>query len=195
VPTQTITIIQAMISNIQVDPNLSPSEFIEKYWTKYKDNYPSNNNLNGKIFEELIAITLVRSQILPFYMQARVAFIPNIDYDFVIYSKGIGPIVLSAKTSLRERYKQADLEAVALKYVHRKSESYVISLDEKEIGRRKKNLDDVMAIDNFVNASLVEYDELLQNLQARSIIESPVISVVSSKIMINSENYKERWEF
>jgi hypothetical protein len=195
VPTQTITIIQAMISNIQVDPNLSPSEFIEKYWTKYKDNYPSNNNLNGKIFEELIAITLVRSQILPFYMQARVAFIPNIDYDFVIYSKGIGPIVLSAKTSLRERYKQADLEAVALKYVHRKSESYVISLDEKEIRRRKKNLDDVMAIDNFVNASLVEYDELLQNLQARSIIESPVISVVSSKIMINSENYKERWEF
>ncbi len=128
-------------------------------------------------------------------MQAKVAFIPNVNYDFVIYSKEIGPIVLSAKTSIRERYKQADLEAVALKYVHRKSESYLISLDAVEVRSRKNNLADVMAINNFIDAFTTEYDDLLTSLQARQIIESPVISIIESNIIINKENFNQRWGF
>ena len=32
----------------------------------------------------------------------------------------------------RERYKQADLEAIALKYVHRKALSYLVTLEANE---------------------------------------------------------------
>jgi hypothetical protein len=42
------------------------------------------------------------------------------------------PICISAKTSLRERYKQADFEAIALKYVHRKALSFLVTLEENE---------------------------------------------------------------
>ncbi len=43
------------------------------------------------------------------------------------------PIGISIKTSLRERYKQADLKAVALKYVHRNAENCLISLQSSEV--------------------------------------------------------------
>ena len=59
-------------------------------------------------------------------------FIPNIEFDFVAYSKEIGPIVLSAKTSLRERYKQADLEGMMMRQVHRRAKSYLLTLDKDE---------------------------------------------------------------
>ncbi|MGB7338811.1 MAG: hypothetical protein WBC91_07975 [Phototrophicaceae bacterium] len=189
-----IEIIQQLIPSLMIDNHLPQSEFVDKYYQLYLQAYPSNNSMNGRIFEELIAMTLVRTGILPFYMQAKVAFIPNVDYDFIIYCKGQGPIVLSAKTSLRERYKQADLEAVALKYVHRKSESYIISLNQTEVDVRKRNLDDVMAIDDFVYAGGNGYDRLLDYLSAKAAIISPIIPIVSSNVMIDVENYYHRWQ-
>jgi len=39
---------------------------------------------------------------------------------------------LTIKTSLRERYKQADLEGLALKQVYRKSKTYLITLSGQE---------------------------------------------------------------
>lgn len=65
-------------------------------------------------------------------MNAKVAFVPNVIYDLMFYTSERGPICWSVKTSLRERYKQADLEAIALKYVHRKALSYLITLEENE---------------------------------------------------------------
>ena len=147
---KTFQIIHALIPDVLAEPDLLPSQFIRKYWQVYQVQYASNRNLNGSVFEELIAITLVRKGITPFYMQAQVAFIPNANYDLVVYSEEVGPIVLSAKTTIRERYKQADLEAMALKNVHRKSETYLISASESETLARKNRLDDVVALDDFI---------------------------------------------
>lgn len=191
---QTERIIRALITDIHSDIHLSESEFMKKYWGKYQSEYPSINSLNGTVFEELIAISLVRKGIMPFYMQANIAFIPNVDYDFVIYCEDIGPLVLSAKTSLRERYKQADLEAMALKNIHRKSETYLISADQKEVQARKAKLDEVMAISNIIYIFSSEYDDLLDHISHKKIIESPIISTVeASKVKITSTYFAERW--
>jgi len=193
-PSQTEIIIRELIPNIHVDAQLPASAFIEKYWEKYQLEYPSINSLNGTVFEELIAISLVRKGITPFYLQANIAFIPNVDYDFVIYCEDIGPLVLSAKVSLRERYKQADLEAVVLKNIHRKSESYLISANEKEVRARKGKLDEVMAIDDIIYIFSADYDELLDQISQKMIIESPTVTTVeSSKAKITSAYYSERW--
>lgn len=55
-----------------------PSEYITKYWEAYKKhpkgNHPKgNNNLNGKIFEYILATLCVRENIIPVYMSAKVA--------------------------------------------------------------------------------------------------------------------------
>ncbi|MCF6346733.1 MAG: hypothetical protein L3J20_00335 [Flavobacteriaceae bacterium] len=101
-----------------------PSEYITLFWNKYEAQSDRNANLNGKMFEYILASLCIREGILPLYMSAKVAFVPNVIYDLMFYTTERGPICWSVKTSLRERYKQADLESIALKYVHRKALSY-----------------------------------------------------------------------
>jgi hypothetical protein len=191
--TQAQIIIREMIPDIHADKDLSGSQYIQNFWTQYMREYDSNRSVNGAVFEELIAITLIRKQIMPFYMQAQIAFIPNAIYDFVIYCQDIGPLILSAKVSIRERYKQADLEAVVLKNVHRKSESYLISLNQIEVNARKYRLDEVMAINDFTYAFSSEYDDLLQKISEKQIIAAPIIRTVISDNLITSDNFEARW--
>lgn len=99
----------------------SPSDYVNIYWDAYTQVTDMNSNLNGKVFEYILATLCVREGILPLYLSAKVAFVPNVIYDLMFYSAERGPICLSVKTSLRERYKQADLESIALKYVHREA--------------------------------------------------------------------------
>ena len=140
-----------------------PSDYIQKYWNAFKNHSESNNNLNGKVFEYILATLCVREGILPIYMSAKVAFVPNVIYDLMFYTTERGPICWSVKTSLRERYKQADLESIALKYVHRKALSYLITLDEKEANGVKNKIvsGDVIGLDNVIVATNPEFDELI----------------------------------
>jgi hypothetical protein len=181
-----LEIARQLVPDIFVEPQLSASEFVEQKWLKYKSNYPDDRGTNGKVFEELIAMTLIRQGIMPFYIQAEISFIPNVKYDFVIYSEEIGPIVLSAKTSLRERYKQAELEAMVLKNIHRKSKSYVISMDVAAIKVRKKNIDSLIAINNFILATSQEYDSFLEDIKTYTIKLAPIIPIVKSNFLISS---------
>lgn len=184
-------VFKQVVPDITVDAELKPSEFIKKYWEKYQQSFTSNQNINGKVFEELIAVTLVREKIMPFYMQAKVAFIPYVNYDFIIYSNDIGPISLSIKTSLRERWKQADLEAVALKYIHRKSKAYVVTLDTDAVRRRRIDSSQSLGIDEFILADTSEYDDMLKAIKDHQLDLSPTVEVVSSNIIITPSNYPE----
>ena len=117
-----------------IDNTMTPNEYVSYCWDKYINSGVARNNaLNGSVFELIIASLLVKERIVPLYLQANVAFVPNIDFDAIVYSSENGPISLSLKTSLRERYKQADLEAIALKYVHRKAKSYLLTIDANYI--------------------------------------------------------------
>ncbi len=52
------------------------SQYVYAYWSKYQTNCPyKNNNLNGKVFEAIIATELYRKNIRPFYLQAKVTFV------------------------------------------------------------------------------------------------------------------------
>lgn len=166
-----------------------PSEYISIYWKKYQDLSSRNSNLNGKIFEYILATLLVREDILPLYLSAKVAFVPNVIYDLMFYTSERGPICLSAKTSLRERYKQADLEAIALKYVHRKALSYLITLEESEARTVKQKIlsGDVIGLDKVIVATSVEFDELINYLKEFSFSEPPTVKVIESNQIITKE--------
>lgn len=184
-------VFKQLLPNIKADPNFKPHEFILKYWNEYGKKFKSNQNINGKIFENLIAATLVRSGVLPFYVQAKVAFVSYVNYDFIINTMDIGPIALSVKTSLRERWKQADLEAVALKYVHRKANAYVITLDADAVKTRRIDSSQMLGIDAFILADTQEYDQILESIKSHELGLSPTVKVVTSNTIITSENYIE----
>ena len=115
-------VFEAIFPDILEDPYNTPSEFIQAHWDQfleYKQYNKVDRSINGSVFEALICILLVREGILPIFSQVQVTFVPNARFDILVYSNNNRMIALSLKTTLRERWKQADLEAFALKNVHR----------------------------------------------------------------------------
>ena len=102
---------------------------ISNTWDKYESQVTRNSNLNGKMFEYILASLCIRG-ILPLYLSAK---LPSFQMSFTtwFYTKERGSICWSVKQTSR-RYKQADLESIALKYVHRKALSYLITLVMKQ---------------------------------------------------------------
>ena len=169
-----------------------PSEYISLLWSKYEKLDTGNSNLNGKMFEYIFASLCIREKILPLYMSAKVAFVPNVIYDLMFYTSERGPICWSVKTSLRERYKQADLESIALKYVHRKALSYLITLNESEAKNVKGKIltGDVIGLDDVIVATNPEFDELVKDLKKFVFKEPPTVTVIESIQVVTEKNVK-----
>lgn len=147
---------------------LSPKDYIMRYWSAFKNAHPNSTpSINGNMFELIIYTLLYREGIKPFYTQAKVTYVPNIIYDAILYNQS-QPVSLSLKTSLRERYKQADLEAVAQKYVHRRSKCYLltISAEEAAIANEKIKKGDIIGLDAVIDCTTSQIDDLVTNLKS-----------------------------
>ncbi|MCY3975074.1 MAG: hypothetical protein OXF02_05990 [Simkaniaceae bacterium] len=140
--------------------------FMKTLWNTYQSSGKGDRNLNGKVFEVLVACCLYRAHILPFYVQAKLDLVPDIVFDFIAYGKKDGPIVLSAKTSLRERYKQADLEGRSMRQVYKSSKSYLMTLDEGAAHSVNRKISDhkVPGIDQVILATSPKFDEFIGEL-------------------------------
>lgn len=179
-----------------IEPNfmnntMSPSEYVNYCWQQYElSGIPRNNSLNGTIFELIIASLLVKEGILPLHLQANVAFVPNVNFDAVLYTSESGPIGLSLKTSLRERYKQADLEAVALKYVHRKAENYLLTMDPDEAESVSRKISDgaVLGLDKAILATSPSFDEFVELLKNRTFISPGQVEIITASRVITEES-------
>ncbi len=167
---------------------IKPSEYVDNYWTAYNNSPLKNKNINGKIFEYILATLFVREGIMPLYLNAKVAFVPNVNYDFIFYTEEKGPVCISAKTSLRERYKQAALEGIVLKNVHRKAFSVLVTLDLKEAMGVKEKLEngDIIGFDKVIIAFYKEFDDLINEIKAFKAIEPPTVKVIQSNQIITA---------
>ena len=169
---------------------MGPSEYVRYCWDNYENSgVERNNSLNGTIFELIIATLFVKEGILPLHLQAQVAFVPNVNFDAVLYTHETGPIGLSLKTSLRERYKQADLEAVALKYVHRKAENYLLTMDREEADSvsRKIATGAVLGLDKAVLASSDEFDSFVNNLKSKAFVSPGSVEIITASRIITEQ--------
>lgn len=167
----------------------NPHEYIKTCWECYETNCPKSTrtqSLNGKVFEIIIATCLYRECILPMFLQAQVTFVPNVDFDIVLFKEEKrSPIGISIKTSLRERYKQADLEAVALKYVHRNAENYLISLQSNEVVTIKQKLKDgsLLGLNRIIAADTKEFDELIAELKTKKFIDPGEVPIITGTLI------------
>lgn len=176
---------------------MSPSEYVSYCWGNYeKSGIKKNNSLNGMIFELIIATLFVKEGILPLHLQAQVAFVPNVNFDAVLYTHETGPIGLSLKTSLRERYKQADLEAVALKYVHRKAESYLLTMDREEADSVSKKIETgaVLGLNKAVLVSSEDFDKFISNLKSKTFISPGSVEIITASRVVTKETIKSALE-
>lgn len=179
-----------------IEPNflnnaMCPSEYVKYCWNRYENSGVSRNNaLNGTIFEIIIATLFVKEGLVPLHLQAQVAFVPNVSFDAILYTNETGPIGLSLKTSLRERYKQADLEAIALKYVHRKAENYLLTMDacEAELVSSKIKKGDVLGLDQAVLTTSEEFDKFIDRLKGKTLISPGAVEIIKAASTITEDD-------
>ncbi len=166
--------------------HLEPQAYVELFWKRYEAQQKEDNSINGKVFEYLIISLLINNAILPLYIQAKVAFVPNVDFDLLLYSKE-KPIALSIKTSLRERYKQADLEAIALKYVHRKADCYLLTLHTKEAQsvNEKIYLGEVIGIDRVIDVRSQAINDLIDQLSCMQFDLAGRVDIVKASTIVS----------
>ncbi|MBL4870443.1 MAG: hypothetical protein JKX72_05770 [Robiginitomaculum sp.] len=157
----------------------SPAEFMS---TACEQANTNNKFLKGKIFKSLIEHLLYRENIKPLYVRTIFPFLPNVTFDLVLYAEDIGPIVLSIKTSLRERYKQADLEGMFLRNVHRKAQSYLITMDEKAANsvNHKISTGHVLGLDKVIYAGGNDLTQLIDKLKQYTFFKPPMIEVMTA---------------
>lgn len=165
--------------------HLKSSDYIKTTWNNYKCTSLSARDLNGKVFEYILISLFINRNLLPLYIQAKAAFVPNVDFDLLLYTNK-KPIVLSAKTGLRERYKQADLESIALKYVHRRAESYLLTLDKTECNAVNSKIlnGDVIGIDKVILATSKEMDSLIKELETLNLKKAKTIEVITAQSIV-----------
>ncbi|WP_214830967.1 hypothetical protein [Exiguobacterium sp. s56] len=157
-------ITKQLLNDFPLSADTLASVFVDFYWEKYKQNYHSNNSLNGTIFENLIVLALAREGINNIYHQTELTYVPSAIFDVFLYNPG-RPMALSIKTSLRERWKQADLEALAIKQVHKDASCYVLTLSDSEVATRRNNTSNYAGLDGFVLANTDEFDTFIEDLK------------------------------
>lgn len=176
---RSITYTNEILKNASIENDDSPSQFIEKCWNYYKSNYPNNNSLNGNIFENLIILSLAREGIENIYYQAELSYVPSAIFDIFLFNK-ITPIALSIKTTLRERWKQADLEALAVKQVHKNSKCYVLTTSENEVRARRKNDKSYNGLDGFILVHTNEYDNFVKKIKKQEFIIAGNVPIIKT---------------
>ncbi|MEB7400198.1 hypothetical protein NGC02_01570 [Mammaliicoccus sciuri] len=178
---KTEKITKEIIENYDFSIYSKPSHFVRESWDFFEKNFESNNSSNGKIFENLIVYILAYEGIEHIYEQAEVVFVPNAIFDILLYHPK-NTHTLSLKTTLRERWKQADLEAYAIKNVLKESKSYVITLSTSEVKARRKKYekgeDFYNGLDGFILADSKEFDDLITKLKTISFLPSEKISII-----------------
>ena len=175
-------IYSCLLENVEFD---SPCKFVQEVLIdKYVANYRSNPPVNGKVFEFCVLECLIQMQITPFYYQAAMSFIPNVNFDIVCYND-ISPVVLSCKVSLRERWKQADLEGLAIKQVYRRSRVHLITASESEYFNLQEKIKsgNVNGLDSCVLTQSPEFDKLLFDLKEQQFIVAEMINPIQRGIL------------
>jgi len=191
--TQTAKVFGEMIPDFFEVKYSNPSDYVSYCWNEYQKRPEKSNNLNGKIFEVIIATLCIREDLLPFFLQANVTFVPNVNFDLMFFRENVGPIYFSNKTSLRERYKQADLESFALKNVHRNACCYLITMNEAEANNLSKKIasGDVLGLDKVIVATSNRLDELIYKLKTYRLIDPPSVEIINSNQVVTHETVKK----
>lgn len=129
----------------------------------------------GHWLEWAVIVALKEHKLTPIWWQAEFTSIPKNFNDVLLWSKEYGPVVLSCKTSLRERYKQADLESVALRQHYPNAKFFLITLDadKKHLASIRKKIahKELLALHAIYDETNV--DELFAFLSTLTMVEAP----------------------
>ena len=156
----------------------TPFHFFNHFWKQYEKSREkfkkinltlskvldqSFRSINGSAFETIIGFLLIREKVNIISMDEYIKNVKYVKPDFIINSK-ISNFFLSLKTSVRDRWKQADYEALKYKIVYPKSKCVLIVNNEKDSLDIRGKIDQ-RCIDEVTLANSIELNKLIDRLK------------------------------
>ena len=162
----------------------TPHETLGAIWDAYSTLSTMSNNKNGRMFEFAICETMVQFGVGPLYFQSTFYGLPHDKYDIAAWTQDGHPIIVSCKTSLRERWKQAELEGRILKLRYIGAESYLVMLDR--VGgtriRNRVNSGEANGLDRIYLADNPEYDDFVEHMLTVGLMDvEPILPIDGKK--------------
>ena len=148
-----------------------PCKMVSKLYEKIRPRGKGSRIWNGYLLEALV-VKLLRTKIDPscIFTNRKIALIDDTTYDITLCAtsnngKTQSPICLSVKTSLRERYKQAEREGLNAKQVHLGSFTALLTMDSKTAEKKGGNMRGLdMVVDCASETSLRAFLEKILDL-------------------------------
>lgn len=118
---------------------------------------------NGDIFEGLFCAALLGSGFRNLLTSAEYKILPYSKIDIVICTREGGPVMLSLKSSLRERWKQSDLEFGMIKQIRPKAFCALVSMDTDGCAQPRRLLEGhkLLGLDQVVDCNFNSQVKLL----------------------------------
>ncbi|WP_334347470.1 hypothetical protein [Candidatus Phytoplasma prunorum] len=156
---------------------------LNQYFTTYQYNSQSQKVIRGKINEYLILFYFQHRRITNLYPQASLFYIPDIKFDLVLFEIKKRIVVFSMKTTLRDRYKIAILEAQQLKKLDTRFEFYLLTNNTTEAQRlqHKISTGKVPMINQVVNLFDPSADIFFKQLNQRHFVMFNDINIIKNK--------------
>tara|TARA_B100000900_G_scaffold269553_1_gene230187 strand:+ start:605 stop:1171 length:567 start_codon:yes stop_codon:yes gene_type:complete len=156
-------------------PYKQPSFFFNHFWKKYenfKEKHKSlkgkeiNNSFNGQALEIILAYLFSREKIKIDKMDEILNDVKYVKPDFLITSKDKTKYFISAKVSIRERWKQADWEAIKYKEKYPNAKCFLIMNDNKEFNSIKSKIKD-LDLDDVLLANSKDINNLINLIKKK----------------------------
>ena len=146
-----------------------PSQFFNHFWNKYerfKDKFKKNNaqkainnRYNGSALEIILAYLFTRENIKITNMDENID-VMFVKPDFLLIGNNKKKIFVSAKVSIRERWKQADWESIKYKKKYPDAVCILIMNDKSEYPGIKKKIQ-YLHLDKVYLASSNDIDDMI----------------------------------
>ncbi len=180
-----LQLIEKVWPDIEYKKNIRPSMFVNEIFETIEKKFNPGNAVRGSIFEYLIMCVFFRENIVPFFCQGNLSFVPNVVFDFILFDLNKKPIIISVKTSSRERYKQVELESLAAKNVHRNARCiYITYEDDGAMIEKKIQSREITGIDEVYTTQDKEFDKLINELSKKNYLNPESVKIVKTGIQL-----------
>lgn len=157
----------------------TPHALVCVIWEAYENaEIEKGNSQRGKMLEYTVCESLARFGVGPLYFQGKFYGLLYDQYDIAAWTQDGYPIIISCKTSLRERWKQADLEGRLLKLRFTRSKSYLITLEPNEAANTREKIEngEAAGLDQVYLADQPEFDDFVESMRTAGLVAvSPIL--------------------
>ena len=156
---------------------------LDQYLTDNNYHSQSQKVIRGKIHEYLILFYFQNKGIINLYPQAYLFFIPDIKFDLVLFTQTKRIIAFSIKTCLRDRYRQAMVEAQQLKKLDTRFEFYLLTNNTVETQRLNKKIHQgkIPGINQVIDCFSPQANVFLQTLLTHQFLPFSDINMIKKE--------------